>query len=237
MENGNISEREFSLYDLYLIISKHLILIFSLAVVGAIIAGCLAWFVIDEKYKSEAQIIVQVEISGTTNEYDYSSSLRIVNSVTTLLLSDPVLKDVNQNLDLGLTDNQLGTLRKNLSVTSNSTDLFIGISYVSTDPKLAQDVVNQVIDSAIYVTNGGSDIEFLTGVIVRISEAPLGIYDSPNKPLYVIIGGLLGGIIAVSIALISGFLDNTYKSKEEIQKDLDLQVLGSIPEFKVEEDF
>ena len=237
MENGNISEREFSLYDLYYIIRKHLILIFSLAIVGVIIAGGLAWFVVDEEYKSEAQIIVQVETTGTTDQFDYSSSLRIINSVVTLLSSDPVLRDVNENLSLGLTDNELGSLRNNLTVTSSSTDLFICVSYVSTDPVLAQEIVNQVIDSAIYITNGGSDIEFLTDVIVRISDAPIGSYNSPNKPLYVIIGGLLGGIIGVSIALISGFLDNTYKSKEEIQQDLDLQVLGSIPLFKVEEDF
>lgn len=237
MDNGSVSEREFSLYDLYMIIRKHLILIFSLALLGALIAGGLAWFVVDEQYKSEAQIIVQVETTGTSNEFDYASSLRLINSVATLLSSDPVLKDVNQALNLGLTDNQLGSIRSGLSVTSNSTDLFIGVSYTDVDPLKAQQIVNQVIDSAIYITNGGSDIEFLTGVIVRISDAPVGSYDSPNKPLYVIIGGLLGGIIGVSIALVSGFLDNTYKTKEEIQNDLELQVLGSIPEFKVEEDF
>lgn len=237
MDNGSVSEREFSLYDLYMIIRKHLILIFSLALVGAFTAGALAWFVIDEQYKSEAQIIVQVEVTGSSNEYDYASSLRLINSVVTLLSSDPVLIDVNEQLELGLEESQLGSIRNHLSVSSNSTDLFIGVSYTSEDPQMAKDIVNQVIDSAIFVTNGGSDIDFLNGVIVRISDAPVGTYDSPNKPLYVIIGGLLGGIIGVSIALVSGFLDNTYKTKEEIQKDLNLQVLGSIPEFKVEEDF
>ncbi len=236
MDNGNVSEREFSLYDLYMIVRKHLILIFSLVIVGAAIAGALAWFVIEEQYKSEAQIIVQVETSGSNNEFDYNSSLRLINSVVTLLSSDPVLKDVNEKLDLKLSDSQISSLRNQLTVSSSSTDLFIGIRYVSNDPEMTKNIVNQVIDSAIYITNGGSDIEFLSGVIVRISDAPLGKYDSPNKPLYVVIGALLGGIIGVSIALVSGFLDNTYKTKDEIQNDLDLQVLGSIPEFKVEED-
>lgn len=237
MNNNSVSEREFSLFDLYTIVRKHLILIFTLALIGALTAGVLAWFVIDEEYRAEAQIIVQVETTGTTTQYDTSSSLRLINSVVTLLSSDPVLQHVNEELDLGLTDSEIGSLRNGLSINSSSTDLFIGINYVSKDPALARDIVNQVIDSAIYITNGGSDIDFLTGVIVRISEAPLGTYDSPNKPLYVIIGGLLGGIIGVSIALVSGFLDNTFKTKEEIQKELDLQVLGSIPEFRVEEDF
>lgn len=237
MDNGSLGEREFSLYDLYMIIRKHLILIFALVLVGAVVAGTIAWFLIGEQYKSEAQIIVQVETSSSSNEFDYNSSLRLINSVVTLLSSDPVLLDVNDALDLGLTESNLGSLRNGLSISSSSTDLFIGVSYTSTNPATAKEVVNQVIDSAIYITNGGSDIEFLEGVIVRISEAPIGSYASPNKPLYVVIGGLLGGIVGVSIALISGFLDNTYKSKEEIQKDLDIQVLGSIPEFRVEEDF
>ncbi len=237
MNNENMGEREFSLFDLYMILKKHLILIFTLALAGAIVAGVLAWFVIGEQYKSEAQIIVQVETGDSSDEYDYSSSLRLINSVDTLMTSDPVLIDVNEKLDLGLDGSQLGTLRNNLNVTSSTTDLFISISYISPDPVLARDIVNQVIDSAVFITNGGSEIEFLRDVIVRISDAPLGVYNSPNKPLYVIIGGLLGGIIGVSIALISGFLDNTYKTKEEIQKDLDVQVLGSVPEFRVEEDF
>lgn len=235
MENGSVNEREFDLYDLYMIIRKHILLIVSLALISALVAGLFAWFLVDEEYKSDAQVIVQVETTSSTDEYDYTNSLRLINSVVTLFSSDPVLLHVNDELSLGLDAQGIDQLRSNLTVSSTSTDLFIGVSYTSKDPVMAQRIVNQVIDSAIYVTNGGSDIDFLEGVIVRISDAPKGAYDSPNKPLYVIVGGLIGGIIGLSVSLISGFLDNTYKSKDEIQKDLDLQVLGSIPEFKVEE--
>ncbi len=238
MENGSINEREFSLYDLYMIVRKHLILIFSLVLIGAVVAGALAWFVMDEQYKAEAQIIVQVETTGTTNEIDTTTSLRLINTVSTLLSSDLVLLDVNETLNLGYTTSQMGIIRSNLNVISSTTDLFITISYTDTDPEVARDVVNQVIESAKAITNDeNSSIQFLQGVIGTMTPAPIGRYDSPNKPLYVIIGALLGGIVGVSIALVSGFLDNTYKTKEEIQRDLDLQVLGSIPEFRVEEDF
>lgn len=37
-------------------------------------------------------------------------------------------------------------------------------------------------------------------------------------------------MVSVGLALLLEFMDNTYKSKEELEDDLDLPVIGVIPE-------
>jgi capsular polysaccharide biosynthesis protein len=55
--------------------------------------------------------------------------------------------------------------------------------------------------------------------------------------LLLIIGVLLGGILGVGIVLVMELTNNTYRTKEELEADFDLQVLGVIPSFEVKEEF
>ena len=55
---------------------------------------------------------------------------------------------------------------------------------------------------------------------------------SLNKAINIVIVGALGLIIGALIVIFIEFLDNTYKNKDKIEKELDLPVLGTIPKGK-----
>ena len=57
---------------------------------------------------------------------------------------------------------------------------------------------------------------------------------SPNKKLNILIAFVLGLMVSIGLSLLLEFMDNTYKSKEELEKVVDLPVLGVIPELDVE---
>ena len=72
--------------------------------------------------------------------------------------------------------------------------------------------------------------------IFSVTSTPdVGIYASPNKLLYIIVGFLLGAIVGAGVVFIVEFGRYTYKNKEDIEADLNLQVIGIIPEYTVME--
>ena len=52
----------------------------------------------------------------------------------------------------------------------------------------------------------------------------------PRVTLNIAIGGVLGVFLGVGLALLVEFLDNTLKTKEEVEQVLGLPVLGEIPD-------
>ena len=61
-----------------------------------------------------------------------------------------------------------------------------------------------------------------------VSEAK---YHSPNKILFTFVGLLLGGVVGLVIVFAFEVINTGYKTKEEIEKELKIQVIGEIPEY------
>ena len=54
---------------------------------------------------------------------------------------------------------------------------------------------------------------------------------SPNKKLNILIAFVLGLMVSIGLSLLLEFIDNTFKSKNQLEEVLDLPVLSTIPEF------
>jgi len=137
---------------------------------------------------------------------------------------------VIQDLDLDITAAQL---KNNLTVSSSTTSYFINVSYLSGNPEESKEIVNAVIDSAIAFAN--DNVAILEDNIIRTSTANNGVYDSPNKILYVVIGLILGGIVGVGFSFLQEMFNNTFRTKEQLETAFGIQVLGVIPEFEIKE--
>lgn len=53
---------------------------------------------------------------------------------------------------------------------------------------------------------------------------------SPNKKLNIAIGFLLGLMVSIGLAFLLEFVDNTFKTKEQVEQILGLPVVGAIPD-------
>ena len=60
---------------------------------------------------------------------------------------------------------------------------------------------------------------------VRVPEKPV----SPNKKMNIAIAFLLGLMVSVGLSFLIEFMDNTFKTKEQIENILDLPAIGVIP--------
>lgn len=222
---------EISLLDLFKILRSNLVLIILSTLLIGIIAGLYAYLVADPQYKSNAYVMVQVQTgTGTEDSFDLVNAQRLMATAADLISMPIVLEQVIDDLNLDITAKQL---EGSLTVTSSTTSYFINISYLSGDPLLSERVVNSVIDEAIAFAN--TNVAILKDNIIRTSTAQEGVYDSPNKVLYIAIGIILGGILGVGIAFVKELFNNTFRTKEQLESAFGIQVLGVIPEFEMKE--
>ena len=226
-EQMNDTTNEISLIDLYYIIKKNILLILFFTITVFILATVYAYS-LSPKYKSTADVMVQVQTNPDSETYDYINAQRLVATISELFTRDVILTEVATNLDYEVNASQI---RSNLSVSSSQTSFFINISYISEDKVFAKEVVNEVISVAITMANDGVSFPSLNERIIRTSFAQDGRYDSPNRPLYMVIGIILGGIVGVGITFIKELFKNTYQTKEQLEQAFNIQVLGVIPLF------
>ncbi|PTR86723.1 capsular biosynthesis protein, partial [Bacillus anthracis] len=54
----------------------------------------------------------------------------------------------------------------------------------------------------------------------------------PNKKMNIAIAFLLGLMVSVGLAFLLEFLDNTFKTKEQLEREFNIPVIGIIPTVK-----
>lgn len=224
-------EQGLSLAELVTLILRKWIFIGGITILVAAIATFYA-FNVTPKYQSKANVMVQVPNSTTETGYNLTDARNLMGTVEEFIKSEVVLEKLISDLQLTMTSSQI---KRGLTTSSSTGSYFVHVSFESTSKDLAKTITNGVIDAAINVANSG-EFDLLKDKIVRTSTAAEGVYVSPNKTLYVIIGILLGGIIGVGIVLLMELTNNTYRDKDEIEKELKVQVLGTIPDFEVKEE-
>ncbi|MCD4827148.1 MAG: hypothetical protein K8Q99_05150 [Acholeplasmataceae bacterium] len=234
-EQNNETQNEINLMDLYHILRKNLVLIMAFTMLFAILAAGYAFFLANETYASNADVMVQVEVDSTVEgSFDYSTAQKLLTTIAEYMSKDIVLDEVIADLNLDRTTNNL---RSGLSVISSSTSYFINIKFVDEDPLLAELIVDSVIENAIDIANGNPAFTSLKDKITRTSDASPYVYEAPNKLLYLVVGVILGGMVGVGFVFIKEFMNNSFKTKEQLEQTFDIQVLGVIPTFEVKEDF
>ncbi len=225
-EKGGIAFRE-----LFIVFKRLWIILF------AVIAGCVAlvtWLDdrknADYSYRSDATLIVNVP--NTT------SAETLVETFTELVYSKAVAKDVNTKSiekEFGNEDGRyiyvssedyasVNYYSGSISVWSQEGLPFIYISFTTTTPgAVAKITLTQIINSLQNVANmgnglGGNQFENLAGKVAVFEEACNAYSIAYNNPTTPIIGVALGVIISAVIILLVYKLDDTVKTKEELER-------------------
>ena len=67
--------------------------------VGLLISGLLAFFILTPKYSSQAQLVVTLPQTETTNANDVNTNLQMINTYKDIITGDLVTKEVSEKLD------------------------------------------------------------------------------------------------------------------------------------------
>lgn len=211
----------------FLLLSRLKYLILGL-VLGAVLLGCYTAFLVPKKYVSHASIYIyniaeNTQASAATSS-NLSASERLATTVQTAATADWALEEASKMLGERLTSAELKRYTTFTPVPDTS---FLNITVSYTDPELAQQSCNVMTQIAVqaFEATGETGSTRITQYAVPAQES------SPGLVKMSILGGLGGMLIVAVIVILISMLNTTVQSKEDLQKVLDIPVLGEIPSF------
>ena len=219
-------EIEIDLWELFQILLKNWLWIL-LSTLGCAILGLLiTMFLITPKYRAEATMIVntrQDQTATVTND-QITSAQKLVATYSIIIRSRRVIAPIMEKLNI---EDEYEDFVKNIIVESVNDTQVMSIQVENKDPEIALQVVQEIVDrapGAIISTVEAGSVNVVSEPYVN-SEVPV----SPSKLKNTAIAAFIGLFISSGAFLLIAFLDNTFKSEEDIQKQLGLVTIGIIP--------
>lgn len=222
------NEKTISIQELFILVKRYLLIVIIAGVIGGVLSYCVCSFVVDPVYEASAKMIVnsRQEQTGTVTNDQITSSQKLVDTYAIIVRSQPVLEPVIKNLGLEVDVEQLA---RKITVTSVNDTQVMQIAVQLTNRELALQIVEQIVvicpDVIIEAMEAGS---VKTIEPARLRKEPV----SPNTSLYTMIAAFLSMVVVLLVLIVRFLVDNTYKSETDLRNDLDLPVLGVIPDYE-----
>ncbi|QTC40455.1 capsular biosynthesis protein [Bacillus sp. V3] len=219
-------EETISLRELMETIGKRMRLIILITLTAILVSGGVSFFLLTPIYQSSTQLLVNQSKADqpAINQGEIQTNLQLINTYTVIIKSPAVLEKVAEELDSGLTASQLNS---KITVSTENQSQVMNLSVQDNDPNQAAAIANT---TAEVFKKEIPDIMNVDNVSI-LAKAETGQKQSPIKPkpyLNIAIATVVGLMLGVGLAFLLEFLDNTIKTEHEVEKLLDLPVLGSI---------
>lgn len=220
-----MEEQVISIEEIFEALKKRWKMIALITIVATVISGVFSFFIIDPVYEASTKLFVgkeenSEEVYNSNDIAMYQKLLKTYSeTIKTRDLLTSAIKDSKYDLEIGAVSSAL-------TVVPVADTQILQIKYQSKDPKEAEIVLKAISNNFIktakeLVPNGN----VRTIEAVEMPEKPV----SPNKKMNIAIAFLLGLMVSVGLVFLLEYLDNTYKTKEQLEKELELPVLGVIP--------
>lgn len=203
-------------------------LIILMTILSITASGLVSYFVLEPEYQTFTTLIVgkPKDYQNVDNKLEYNDLLlnqKLVSTygelVKTRIVADEVIK--NLNLDMSYKE-----FREKVNVNLVRDTEIIKLEVMDTNPVLAAEIANET--AQVFMENV-KDIMMVENVQV-IDEAQ--VPDIPIKPrpsLNMVIAGVLGLMVSIFLVFLLEYLDSTIKTPDDIERYLNLPVIGTIP--------
>src|SRR5699024_4500291 len=220
-------EETISLKEIFEVIKKRLLLIIACVLGAGIIAAVVSYFVLTPSYEANSQFIVNQGEQEKNMQYssDYiRTNVELNNTYNVIIKSNAIIDKVSEDLKGTYTADQL---KNKIEVSSEENSQVVNVTATDEDPSLAVDIANTTVDTfqdEIPDIMNVDNVSVLTEATMKDNPAPV----APKPLLNIAIAIVLGGMIGVGVAFLLEYLDNTITTEEDIEKQLELPILGVI---------
>jgi capsular polysaccharide biosynthesis protein len=222
---------EISLKEVLFILKKRMKLILSLFLVAILLSGIISVFVLDKVYQANTTLMVgrpKDYVSDANIQYnELLLNQKLVSTYGELIKTRAVAEEVIDNLNLDLSYEQY---KEKVNVSLVKDTELIQIIVKDNDPSVARITADETAN--VFMDKVQEIMKVDNVHVIDKAETPT-VPVSPNITLNIAIAAVLGLMIGVFFSFLLEFLDNTIKTPEDVEKYLNLPVLGSIP--KVED--
>ena len=227
---NEMEEQVISISEIFEALKKRWILIVSITLVATLISGILSFFVIKPTYEASTKVFVGKEESSLEgyNTNDIQMYQKLLQTYAETIKTNEVIQAAinNTNADLSIKD-----VKSSLTVTPISDTQILQIKYQNNDPEVARSIIENITNEFVILSK-----ELVPNGNVRVIEAVQLPEDpvAPNKKMNIAIAFLLGLMVSVGLVFLLEYIDNTFKTKENLERELSIPVVGLIPSFDKE---
>jgi Capsular polysaccharide biosynthesis protein len=229
MNEDLVRNEEFiKLEDIIDVLLKRWKMIVIITSVVTLLAGIVSAFIIPPKYEASTKVFIGKENTSAKdqnyNNSDIQMYQQLLKTYAEVIKTNDLIEKAIDTTELNV---KSGEVLGNLTVTPAANTQILEIKYISKDKNLSKDVLEAVTKqfiktSAELIPNG--NVKIIEQVKLPQNQA------SPNVKLNIAIAFIIGIMISVGLAFILEFMDNTFKSKEQLEQILGIPVIGAIPD-------
>jgi capsular polysaccharide biosynthesis protein len=223
MGTNKNEEIEIDLIDLLYFLKSRLWVIILTGIIFALGFGLVSSFLITPMYTSTTKLYILSKSTSITSLADIQLGTQLTQDYMVLIKSRPVVTKVIENLELDMSYEELANIitisnptnTRILEIKAEYPNAFIAKQIVDEFAAVSVDQIAKIMD-----TEAPSIVE--EGFVAAVP-------DSPNLKKNILIGAMLGVLLAAGIFVVLHIMDDTVKTSEEVEKYLGLSTLGLIP--------
>lgn len=201
----------------------HWKLIVCLALVFAVVAGVYTIFFVTPMYEATSTIYVLSRSDSAINMADLQIGTALTSDYIKVFKMWEVHEEVISNLNLPYTYTEM---RSMLSVVNDSDTRMLDITFTSPSAEEAAAVANEYAKVASqYIADTMSTDKPNMMSVALVPSNPV----SPNKTKNIMLGFMLGAVLACGIVTVQMIMDDKYKTAEDIRRYTGLATLAVVP--------
>ena len=208
------------------IIKKNLWLLILLPIIFLLLSVVLTFFVLKPQYQASTQVLVnQKKEAKNVGVQEVQGNIQLVNTYSEILKSPRILDKVSKDYNKYSSEE----LNKMVNVKTQANSQILNINVTDHNKKESEDIANKVAnvfkDDMPHIMNvdNVSILSTANGTAEKVS---------PKTSVNLIIGLFVGLVLAIFIIALKEMLDKRIKSEEDVERELNVPVLGSIPKLK-----
>jgi capsular polysaccharide biosynthesis protein len=210
---GPIKVKEIDLKEHFTLIKKRIWILILITIMTTALGYVKNTYFTTPLYQSATRMIIGADIE-------------LMKTLQVLIRDATVLQKVTNELRLGISPEQLA---QQISVGSVEGSQVVNLFVVDTDPEMAAKIANttaEVFKSEVPNIVGFNNVKLLTKAKIN----PYPINDNENRNL--VIAFMIGILIGIGVIYFLESLDDSVKSKDEIEDILGFTVLGTVSKMK-----
>lgn len=207
-------------------IKKNWKLLLILPIIFMLITLLMTMFLMKPKYESNTQVLVnQKEKKSELMAQEVQSNIQLVNTYSEIVKSPRILDEVaKKNKKYSASE-----IKSMLTATTQAESQILNVNVESGSKKDAEKVAN---DIAKVFSDEMPNIMNVDNVTILSKANGTASKVSPSLIINLVIGLILGLILALIIIILKEIFDKRIRTEEDIERELNIPVLGSIQKLK-----
>ena len=206
------------------------VLIVLIMIISVALGYIYSFYYVTPKYKSSVtMVLAQIsqkneEVTNSITQTDITLNKNLVDTYGEIIKKNAILNEVIERL--GLQDIETEDLLKMITVVTKNNTEMLTIEVANEDPELARDIANEIGN---VFTETVTKIYSINNVYIidnaEIQTEPYNVNHIKDLAMFT----LIGIFVSAGIVLLVYMFDTTIKEENDIEEQVGLPVVGTIP--------